>query len=145
MQGSGPINQGISYELQETKSIGACILLSFVTLGIYSLVWQYSMIKKIKLLNQEGSDCAGELLLNMFIPFYTLYWVYSRGEKLSVAANRRGIPMGNNAGLYLLLNLFGLGIITQALMQGQLNDVANFYRNVNRVMYNQQMQQPQYL
>jgi hypothetical protein len=113
--------------LQEEKSIAACILLSFVTFGIYQICWIHSICKKIKVLNGEDPSCAGEVCLILFIPFYNIYWMFTRGKKLAEAANRRGIPLNDNSIIYLVLSLFGLNIVNYALLQNDLNAVARAY------------------
>ena len=43
------------------------------------------------------------------------------GEKLDMARAQRNIPTGNLSIAYLLLTLFGLSIVTFALIQSELN------------------------
>ena len=45
------------------------------------------------------------------------------GEKLDIAKQNRGIPASNGGILYLLLFIFG-GIITYALIQNDINQLA---------------------
>ena len=54
---------------------------------------------------------------------YGLYWAYKMGEKLDKAKQNRGIPATNGGILYLLLFIFG-GIITYALIQNDINQLA---------------------
>ena len=49
---------------------------------------------------------------------YGLYWL---GEKLDQARAEHGAPTGSLAILYLVLNLFGLSIVTWALIQSEIN------------------------
>ena len=118
------IHSDVPNELFEVKNIAVCITLGIVTFGIYGLIWIFSIIKKIKLLNNEEPYCAGELLLNMFIPFYSPYWLYTRAKKLSTAAANRNIQITVNGTLYLILALFGFGIISYAMIQNDLNEIA---------------------
>ncbi|HBP38000.1 MAG TPA: hypothetical protein DD640_04530 [Clostridiales bacterium] len=115
---------GVPAELLEVKDIAVCIILSLITFGIYNLIWLYALCKKIKLLNKEAPDCAGEFLCLIFVPFYQLYWFYTRGKKLSDAAAGRNIQISDNSTVYLVLALFGLGIVNYAMMQDSLNTVA---------------------
>lgn len=55
---------------------------------------------------------------------YGLYWAFKQGEKLDEAKNAKGIVSSNSNILYLILQLFGLGIIAYALMQDSLNKLA---------------------
>ena len=118
---------GIASELRETKGIVVCILLSIVTCGIYGLIWQYSIIKKIKLLNNDTSGCAGEFVCCILVPFYAFYWYYTRAGKLSDGAARYGIRISNNGVLYLILAIFALSIVNICLMQNDLNTIAKTF------------------
>lgn len=115
---------GKEYELFSEKSIAMCIFLSFITFDIYQLFWIYTMCKKIKLLNNDTTSCVGEFLCLVFVPFYSLYWVYTRAKKLSDGANKRGILIQNNSTVCLIVSILGLGIVSYALIQNSLNEIA---------------------
>lgn len=55
---------------------------------------------------------------------YGLYWMYKAGEKVDVARTSRGLPSQNNGLLYVLLSVFGLSIVSWALLQSELNQLA---------------------
>ena len=73
----------IPAELCEKEDITACILLSCLTLGLYQLGWAHRLCRKIRLANGEEPRCAKEYLCLVLVPFYVLYWMYSRGTKIS--------------------------------------------------------------
>ena len=50
--------------------------------------------------------------------------MYKAGEKIDSARVARGMPSQNNGLIYLLLSLFGLSIVSYALMQNELNQFA---------------------
>lgn len=53
---------------------------------------------------------------------YGYYWAYKMGDKLNQAKAQRNMPIDSNMPIiYLLLEIFGLGIIGWALMQDNLN------------------------
>jgi hypothetical protein len=110
--------------LTEQKSIGLCIFLSIITCGIYYIVWLASLCKKIKLMNNEEPSVAGEVILCLIIPFYSLFWLYSRSKKLAAAAASRGISLDDRAVINLVLAIFGLAIVSFALIQSDLNKAA---------------------
>ena len=111
-------------EFREEKNIAVCIILAIVTCSIYMWFWMYNMIKKIRMLANDTSDMVGEYLLLMLVPYYNIYWVYTRGKKISEEAARRGIQITDNSVLYLILNLLGLQIVSYAMMQNDLNKLA---------------------
>ena len=56
---------------------------------------------------------------------YGWYWLYVSGEALDQYSVSRGEMGGGHLGiLYLLLGIFGFGIISYALMQSELNKYA---------------------
>ena len=64
------------------RSIGMCILLSIITCGIYGIYWMYLLVKNTRSIQKNTDNCKGEMLCLIFVPFYSLYWWYTRGEKL---------------------------------------------------------------
>ena len=72
---------------------------------------------------------------------YGFYWIYKQGERLNNAKMQRGYPSSNLSVIYLLLTIFGLGIVAFCLMQNELNEIIdnnnnNFYNNMNNANYN---------
>lgn len=52
---------------------------------------------------------------------YGWYWAYKMGEKVDIIKNRGGMPSSNSGILFVVLQLFGLGIIDYALAQDAIN------------------------
>ena len=52
---------------------------------------------------------------------YGIYWAYKMGQKLHTAGEKHNKPIGDNSILYLILSIFGLGIVNYCLMQNDLN------------------------
>jgi hypothetical protein len=117
--------------LLENKDIAISIILSLITFGIYSLFWAYSMIKKIRLVNKESTDVVGEFLCLIFVPFYAIYWLYTRGQKITKGAASFGVNVDDNSVIYLVLSLFGLSIVAYAMMQNDLNKIADALKTGN--------------
>lgn len=111
-------------EMLQTTSIAVAILLSIVTCGIYGLYWDYQIMKRIRFLYSGNFDCVGEFLLFLFVPFYSLYWVYTRSKQLADGMRRYGVAIDDLAVVNLLLMVFGVGIVSIALLQDQLNQFA---------------------
>lgn len=55
---------------------------------------------------------------------YMWYWLYKQGDAIDQVKASRGLPSGNSGILYLILEIFGLGIVSYALMQNELNQLA---------------------
>lgn len=121
---NSPRLTGLSPTLAERRSIAVCILLSFFTFGIYLIYWKYTLCKKVRAWCGEPEECGGETACLVLVPFYSLYWMYTRGKKIWEASQARGFYAQDNSVVYLLLDLFGLGLVAYGLMQNEFNKIA---------------------
>jgi len=48
------------------------------------------------------------------------------GQKVDSIRMSRGLPGSNNSLIYLLLCIFGLGIVTYAMIQNEINQAIGF-------------------
>lgn len=112
----------------EKRDIAKCIILSIVTCGIYGLYWLYKMGEEIAGLRQDMPD-GGRLILLSFVTcsVYLFWWIYMAGDVLNASKQQRlGVPSDPNKGvIYLVLALCGLAIVSYALMQQDLNMLAD--------------------
>lgn len=110
----------------QQRNIALCIIFSVITCGIYSLYWFVCMTDDTNAVaNEEGTSGALSLVLTIVTcGIYGLYWAYKRGELLDKAKMNRGLPASNGGVLYLILYIFG-GIIAYALIQNELNKLAD--------------------
>lgn len=103
-----------------SRSIVTAILLTIVTCGIYGLYWFVVLTNEMNKLSGREQDMSGgmSLLLSLVTGgIYTIFWAYKMGEK-------RDIVMGESASsniVYLVISLFGFGIIVYALAQDAIN------------------------
>ena len=125
-QGESDTNRGPKEEIIYTdvapRSIPISIILSFVTCGIYMLYWIYRLNDEINELAQDETAPGGGLVIILTVltcGIYGLYWYYRMGEKCDYIAQTH---TSNNI-LYLVLGIFGLGIVSIALMQDTVNRV----------------------
>ena len=117
----GP-KEEIIYTDVAPRSIPISIILSFVTCGIYMLYWIYRLNDEINELAQDETAPGGGLVIILTVltcGIYGLYWYYRMGEKCDYIAQTH---TSNNI-LYLVLGIFGLGIVSIALMQDTVNRV----------------------
>ena len=105
------------------RSIPLCIVFSIITCGIYMLYWMVVLNDEVIEVTGEPGPSGGSVLLFSIITcgIYSLFWAYKTGERLDNARARNGVPSGSFPILFLALNFFGLGIITLALAQNELN------------------------
>jgi len=106
------------------RSIVVCILLSIVTCGIYGIYW---MIKLNDELNasagKPNATSGGTVFLFTLITcgIYGYFWYYKMGENVDAIKTSKGLVSSNTGIIYLVLGLFGLGIVNYCLMQDTLN------------------------
>lgn len=107
----------------QPRSIPLCIVLSVITCGIYGLYWFVCLTNEVNEVTQENDTSGGMALLLSIITcgIYGIYWAYKMGDKLDRARTRNNVPTGSFPILFLVLNIFGLGIVTCAIIQSELN------------------------
>ena len=113
--------------VMQKRSIALCIILTFVTCGLYSYYWLYKMAEDINYVkNDPNATTPGMVLIFSILTcgIYTLYWLYKSGEVVDAVRVQQGMLPGSKAILYLLLSVFGLSIVSFSLLQNDLNEMA---------------------
>ena len=105
------------------RNIGTSILLSIVTFGIYLIYWEYLLVKNTRAIKKDNSSCTSEMLCLVFVPFYPLYWWYTRGKLVKDEFTSHGYSASGSEITYLVLGIFGLGIVSMAIMQNDFNSL----------------------
>ena len=103
------------------------IILSIVTCGLYAIYWFIVMTDDSNLLADKEKTASGGLsfvYVLLTCGIYTLFWYYKMGKKLEEAGQRYGVAISDNSILYLVLGVVGLGIVSYALIQNDLNKFA---------------------
>lgn len=99
--GYGPANGPIG----KVRSTGLCILLAIVTLGIYQLVWFYSVHSEMKRHSNEGMGGPLALVLAFFIGIVMPYLTASEVGGLYERAGQRR-PVSGLTGLWYFPGAF---------------------------------------
>lgn len=113
----------------EVRSPAASIVFTIITCGIYGWIWMYKMTQELKkYLGREDLNPGLDILLSIICFPYVYYWSYRNGKLIAEAQSKAGIPVEDNAILYLILaifsvSVFGLFPIALAIMQSQLNRI----------------------
>lgn len=107
------------------RNIGVSILLTIVTCGIYGIYWFVKITDEAGELSGDTSMTGGMALLFSIITcgLYTIYWGYKIGKVMQEAQIRRRGVGNDQSVLYLILAIFGLSIIVNALVQSDINDL----------------------
>ena len=106
------------------KSIVAVLLLTLFTCGIYGLYWIYDTTTQVKSVLGKSNSAGMDLLLCIICFPYAYYWYFRTSKELAEAEKTVGLPGTDNAVINLVLLVFGLGIVSILIMQGQLNGIA---------------------
>jgi hypothetical protein len=109
------------------RSIVTCILLSIVTCGIYLYVWLFNLNEDMRRVTGDTNGPSGGVVILLSLVtcgIYMIYWMYKQGDAIDRIKAARGLPNGNTGILYLVLSIFGLSIVSMALLQDELNKMA---------------------
>ena len=111
----------------QKRELVTCILLTIVTCGIYGIIWFINMVNDVNACCNDGeTQSGGTVFLLTLVTFgiYGLIWEYKCGKRFAAAGPKYNRTIPDNSILYLVLSLFGLGIVSYALIQNQLNELA---------------------
>ena len=104
------------------------VLLLLFTLGIWYFIWIYRTTDNLNCLEDEPPRSpTTKLLLCMFIPFYSIYWVYKSAQRIDRLSAAQGMP-SDSATLCLILAIF-IGIVPPILMQDKINAIVTAQGN----------------
>ncbi|MGQ0794300.1 MAG: DUF4234 domain-containing protein [Deltaproteobacteria bacterium] len=112
-------------ELLEFRAgIAKYIILTIITLGIFNLYWQYRQMKFVNLLAGEKKFSFPWWLFLTIITFgiYHIYHEYVVGREIASLQDKLGIPRNSDLAIIsVLLSIFGLTIVTDAIQQREIN------------------------
>ena len=103
------------------RKLVTCILLSLITCGIYSIYWVIMLAKEAVSVKDPADNAVLEIVLMLFLPFLG---VFLTEKKFAEGCAPRGIAHSDNSVTYLVLGIFGLGIIGICMLQNDLNKIA---------------------
>ena len=113
------------------RNIALAIVLSIITCGIYGIIWTIHMVDELnEASNTPSAPSGGTVVLLSIVTcgIYMIVWLYKAGEQVNRAKAIRGLLTDSNTGIiYLLLAIFGLSIVSYALIQSELNKIAAFH------------------
>ncbi len=105
----------------KNRSVVSVVLLSIFTCGIYELYWYYVMAE-----DMNNADKTKPNLTNFIIAIllsiitcgiYGIYWMFRFYEKSDAITKK------SNLILYFILSFFGLSIVSNALLQSDINEI----------------------
>ena len=108
------------------RNVAVSIILSIVTCGIYGIYWFIVLSDDVKEYSQDAEMFSGGiafLLTLVTCGIFGIYWAYKLGKNMEKAQQINNLPAKDNSVLYLILELFGFGIIVWAIVQNDLNEI----------------------
>ena len=111
----------------QQRNIAVCIILSIVTCGIYGIYWLICLNDDAnRAANDPNATSGGIVFLLTLVTcgIYGIYWCYKMGQQLDTAYQNRGVPAPGKGTILLILAIFGLSIISYALIQDELNKIS---------------------
>ena len=109
---------------QAISNVAIDVLLSIVTCGIYNLFWQARQFRVLNaFLGREQFRFWTWLLLTLVTcGIYHIYNEYLMGRSITTIQRRIGKPPADNLSLIsLLLSIFGLTVVADAIQQSEIN------------------------
>ena len=119
--------------MKEERNIAVAIILTIVTCGIYGLYWFVVISDDVKEYSNDSEMMSGGVALLLTIVtcgIFGFYWAYKLGKNMFSAQQMNNLPATDNSVLYLLLELFGLGIVVWAIIQNDLNTITRTKKGV---------------
>ena len=107
------------------------LVLILLTCGIYYLYFIYVVSEETQEFSGERDVVPGlEVLLSIITcGLYNIYWDYKIGKRVAEMCGQVGLPITDNAVIYLVLDLVGfggfgsLGLVNPVLQQDSLNRI----------------------
>ena len=107
----------------EKRSIGLAILFTILTCGIYMFYWEFKVWDSLYRATNRPSNAGVDVILGFITcGIYFIYMMYKGGKMETEAYAMYGLPQKDEAALYLILSIFGLGIVALAIMQNNINN-----------------------
>jgi len=107
------------------RGVVQLILLSIVTCGIYFIYWQFTVTEEVNAYLGENETSGGKVVLFSIITcgIYALYWIYKMGKRVAACQEKASIKSSDDSVILLVLAIFGLSIVSAAIIQSNLNKV----------------------
>lgn len=103
-------------------NLGMHVVLLLLTFGVWYLIWIYRMTGYLnRAEDEQPRNPTNQLLLCIFVPFYTVWWVYQSAQRIDKLAAAKGIASDLSM-LCLILAIF-VGVVPPILMQDKINAI----------------------
>jgi hypothetical protein len=99
------------------------IVLTIITCGIYGIYWFIVLTNEVGTLSGDHEFTGGKhfLLTLVTCGIWSIVWSYQIGKQVAAVQQYRGYHPNDNSVLYVILSVFGFGIIVYCLVQSDVN------------------------
>ena len=111
-------------EFDGVRSIGAGILLTLVTFGIYGLYWQFKQMEALNawLGREDFSFWLWIFLSLVTCGVFAVYYEYKMAQGINEIQEENGYRLnGNLAVICIVVSLFGFWFASRAIQQSEIN------------------------
>lgn len=110
------------------RGVAESIILTLITCGLYNFFWFAKMNDDILYLSEEEAPSGGLAILLILVTcgIYGIYWCYQSGKRMVIAQEKNGMRTTDNSVLYLILTVLGFMIVTEAVLQSEINNLIDF-------------------
>lgn len=105
----------------QNRNIVLYLILTIVTCGIFGIIWAIYLARDAVHVKDEKDDALLEIILMILLPFVGFFLAE---KKFAEGCAAKGIPHNDNSIIYLVLGIFGFGIVNYIMMQNDLNKLA---------------------
>lgn len=114
------------------------ILLLLFTFGIWYFIWIYRMTGFLNQGNESDRTPTNQLLLCLFVPFYSIYWMYESAKRVDHLAANHGVK-SDIATICLILSIFII-IIPPIIIQDKVNTIISGNADTTQTQNNSSLQ-----
>ena len=110
------------------RDVALAIILTILTCGIYGIYWFIVLTDDAKEVSGDQdlpSGIASFLFSILTCGIFSIYWAYKMGEIIKNAQQKNNLKVNDYSILYMILEFLKFGIINYALMQNDLNIIAD--------------------
>ncbi len=99
------------------------VLLLIFTFGVWYLIWVYRTTEYLNQVEEAPwRTPTSQLLLCLFVPFYSIYWIYQSAKRLDCLAHRQGVF--SDLRVLCLVLAFFVPVLPAALLQEKMNQLS---------------------
>lgn len=116
----------------QRRDLVPAIILTLVTCGLYGIYWTYVLGEETHQIDENLPDGKKLLIYTFFsCSFYIIYWMYQAGDAIGAAKPRiiPGAKAEQNGVFYAILSCAGFAIAAFALLQKDMNEIADAMAN----------------